>query len=193
MANAKYHKMPPGKSYRKKENKCLYQCNLSQFRRDGYGVDEKNPKIWRQTMNHKTLFALAAVVLSCAAVIHAINPASAFPQSPNVSLGSNPISSWSGVFNNDGWYTIDTPAEDFIITDFVLSGFGTYCSVRLTPSQNSTQNPIASAAYNMNNGGLTSFNGHFVSGMKVDAGTTIHAYAQRNSECFYNISGYYTH
>ena len=144
-------------------------------------------------MDHRNLYGLAAILFSGAAVIHAINTAHAFPQSPNVSLGSNPISSWSGVFNSDGWYTIDTVQDDFIITDLVISGFGNYCSVRLTPTQTSYLNPIASVSYNMNNGGNSSFNAHFVSVMKVNAGTTINAYTQRNSECFYNISGYYPH
>ena len=126
-------------------------------------------------MDHRNLYVLAAILFSGAAVIHAINTVHAFPQSTNVSLGSNPISSRSGILNSDGWYTIDTVQDDFIITDLVISGFGNYCSVRLTPPQTSYLNPIASVAYNMNNGGNSTFNYHFASGMKVNAGTAINA------------------
>ena len=112
-------------------------------------------------------------------------------------MGSNPIESWAGSWGS-GYHTVGTVTQDFIITDFILSGVGDTCRATLTSNQNSHSSPYALATGAWNNGsnrtGNTQFNGNFNSGIKIPAGTTIYAYAIRTgSDCMYNISGYYTH
>lgn len=147
-------------------------------------------------MDYRSLFGIAAIILSGAVFMHSLNSANAFPQGPNVSTGSNPIESWAGSWDS-GYQTVGTVSQDFIITDFILSGTATNCIVTLTsnPSDHSSQYVIATGAfynYTYNNGN-SQFNGNFNSGIRVPAGTTIHAYANKSGNCLFNITGYYTH
>ena len=147
-------------------------------------------------MDYRHLFGFAAILLSGSVFIQSLNTANAFPQGPNVSMGSNPIKSWAGSISSSGWYTIDTVQQDFIITDLVISGSGD-CSFQLHTSQSTGYADTGAIAtgyfYTYNGQGESSFTGNFRSGMKVTAGTTLHALIDRNGYCHYNISGYYAH
>ena len=147
-------------------------------------------------MDHRQLFGFAAIILSSAVFIHTLKSANALPQGPNVSLGSNPIQSWAGSINNNGWHTIDSFQNDFVITDLSISG-NNYCTFILYSSQNNyytTSGAIATAHFYQYNGSGDSFYSEkFVSGMKIPAGTTLSAYVNRNGYCHYNLSGYHTH
>ena len=148
-------------------------------------------------MHHKTIYAVGFLILCISVFVHTIQSANAISTGPNTSLGTNPIDSWSGNFGSDGWFTIATVQNDFIITDIVISGTGDYCSVHVMSAQNaySTADTVATASFR--NGsyrtGNSQFNGNFRSGIKVTGGTTLYAYVSRSGYCLYNISGYYPH
>lgn len=77
---------------------------------------------------HKIIFSIAALIASVALLISSITDSFAYPQGPNVSLGSNPIVSF---YCDNGGYTIPT-GQDFIITDFI--GASSYPSVYVNGS-----------------------------------------------------------
>ena len=146
-------------------------------------------------MDYRNILATGFLLLCGAVFVQSLKSANAFPQGPNVSMGSNPIESWSGQIGSDGWYTLDTFQDDFIITDFSISG-QSYCNFQLHNSQSSTANSaIASGYFYQSSGqGQSSYSHRFASGMKIPAGTTVYMYVNRHSSyCHYNISGYYTH
>ena len=71
-------------------------------------------------MDYRNLFGIAAIILSGAVFVHSLKSANAFPQGPNVSMGSNPIQSFNETCN---WTTIisNTTNQTFIITDVIPS------------------------------------------------------------------------
>ena len=73
---------------------------------------------------HKTLFGIASIIFAIACLISSIGDSFAYPQGPNVSLGSNPIVS----IDCNGGYTVPSNA-DLIVTDFI--GVSSYPSLRL--------------------------------------------------------------
>ena len=148
-------------------------------------------------MDYRNILATGFLILCGAVFIHSLKSANAFPQGPNVSMGSNPIESWSGEWGN-GYHTVDTVSGDFIITDFILSGHGDSCMAILTTNQNSYSSPYSIATGAWKNSSYrtanSQFNGNFKSGIKVPAGTTLYVYVSiSGADCLYNISGYYTH
>ena len=64
---------------------------------------------------NNTLFGIASIIFGIAALVWSIGDSFAYPQGPNVSLGSNPIVSFNC---NSGGYTIPSNS-DYIITDFI--------------------------------------------------------------------------
>ena len=147
-------------------------------------------------MDYRNIMAMAAVIFACGYLIRSFQPANAYPQGPNVSLGSNPIESWAGKFSSSMVYTIGTVSTSFVITDFTIQGSGSYCEVQLSSSSSSltTSDVLLTAYYGTNNSaGNLHWNGNFETGIAIPSGTTIYAHVARNGGCYYNISGYYTH
>ena len=66
---------------------------------------------------HKIIFSIAALIASIALLISSIADSFAYPQGPNVSLGSNPIVSF---YCDNAGYTIPS-GQDLIITDFIAA------------------------------------------------------------------------
>jgi len=148
-------------------------------------------------MDYRNIIAFATVLFATGYLVRSFQPANASPQGPNISIGSNPIESWAGEWGN-GYHTVGTVTQDFIITDFILSGVGDHCQATLSSNQTLYSPPYSlttGAWHNSSNRtGNTQFNGNFNSGMKIPAGTTIYAYvSQTGADCMYNISGYYAH
>ena len=148
-------------------------------------------------MDYRNILATGFLLLCGAVFVQSLKSANAFPQGPNVSMGSNPIESWAGEWSS-GYHTVGTVSQDFIITDFILSGHSDSCIAILTTNQNSYSSPHSIAAGGYRNdyyrNGNSYFNGNFKSGIKVPAGTTIYVYVNNSgADCLYNISGYYTH
>ena len=145
-------------------------------------------------MDYRSLFGIGFIILASGYFVRSVQSASAFPQGPNVGLGSNPVVSWAGYTSSGSWTTLDTLQADFVLTDLVLSGTSDYCDVYLS-SQNSggNSNVLAAGAYRNDSyrNGNSQFTGNFNTGMKIPAGTTLYAYA--SGYCSYNISGYYVH
>ena len=77
-------------------------------------------------MDHRTLFGIAAIILSSAVFVHSFNAANAFPQGPNVSMGNNPIASFHVSCSQSNPTVLSTTSELFIITDILVSdGYST--------------------------------------------------------------------
>ena len=77
-------------------------------------------------MDHRTLFGIAAIILSSSVFLHSLNSANAFPQGPNVGTGSNPIASFYVSCSQSSPTVINTTGELFIITDILVSdGYST--------------------------------------------------------------------
>ena len=143
-------------------------------------------------MDYRNILAFAAVIFATGYLVRSFQPANAFPQGPNVSMGSNPIESWAGRGNN--WDTLTTLANNFVITDISVywsdSGSGDcrfYLSTDTTSSSYLFEGWIREE-YSY----LSQIERSFASGIPVAAGQTLYAKTS-NSICRYNISGYYTH
>ena len=148
-------------------------------------------------MDYRSIVAIGFLVLSGAIFLHSQATANALPIGPNVSLGSNPIQSWSGR-RNSGWVTLDTLQNDFVITDLVVSGTGEFCTTALSSQNVDAYTDILFSgsykSFSQNYGqGNTQFNGNLRSGVHITAGTTLYAYIESNGICNYTVSGYYTH
>jgi hypothetical protein len=69
-------------------------------------------------------FGLSTLLASVALLIWSIGETFAFPQGPNVSMGSNPIMSYGGVITN-GTQSVDSFSNaDFIVSDLVITSSG---------------------------------------------------------------------
>ncbi len=102
---------------------------------------------------HKTIFSIATLIASVALLVSSISNSFAYPQGPNISLGSNPIVSFN--CNSTG-YTVPA-TSDYIITDFIA---------------------VSSSPYMQMDGGNTMYfnfsgNSTLMTGYRVPAGTQI--------------------
>ena len=127
-------------------------------------VNQSSP----ESLMHKTVLSLAVLVASFALLIFSIGDSFAYPQGPNVSLGSNPIISFQC---GSSGYTVPN-GQDFIITDFI--GASSYPSIYVDG---------VSAMYIGFNG-----NSSLNTGWKIAAGSTVSCV----SGTVY-LSGYLTH
>ena len=74
-------------------------------------------------MKYQHIFAFAAVIFATGYLLRSLQPAHAFPQGANVSLGSNPIFSFSSSTCSGGETVTTVPSDQvLIITDVILSG-----------------------------------------------------------------------
>ena len=77
-------------------------------------------------MDYRNLLAFAAILLSGAVFVHSLSAANAFPQGPNVSMGSNPIENFYGSAGTVGSITFQ---QDFILTTFISNS--SYCNPKI--------------------------------------------------------------
>jgi len=153
-------------------------------------------------IDYKQLFGYAAILFGLGFLLRSVLPAHAFNTS-NVSLGTNPVESWSGYITSStsSWETLQSFTNDFIITDFTISQLNQHssCQIVLSNQNTSPQNVkdnIVSGSVSRGNDAYTSasqFSHRFSSGMKVNAGDTLYMYYSNNGQCFYNIAGYHIH
>ena len=126
-------------------------------------------------MNPKTVLSFGCLLLCASVFINSTQTAFAFSQSPNISLGSNPIASFNASCNNwDTLYSNNT-SQTFIITDVVQSYPGSYVGALQVNGQ---------YIYESRD------NHQFISGLRIQPGESV--------QCYHNgyrmtISGYYTH
>jgi hypothetical protein len=129
-------------------------------------------------MDYRNIFGIAAVIFATGYLIRSFQPANAFPQGPNVSMGSNPIESftvncsWTSIFNN-------TSNQTFIITDIVVRSSGITAYLR-------ENNNNGAKIFESRGEGVYSLN----TGIPINPGTNV---ACDHSGYPMTISGYYTH
>ena len=51
-------------------------------------------------MDYRNIITFATVLFATGYLVRSFQPANAFPQRPNISMGSNPIESWAGNISN---------------------------------------------------------------------------------------------
>ena len=129
-------------------------------------------------MDYRNLFGIAAIILSGAVFVHSLKSANAFPQGPNVSMGSNPIENFHHQNCNSNWPTIltNSSSQAFIITDIIRGKASSSYDVRLRINSQNIYDAEDNYA--------------FQTGLKVLPGETV--------ECYHHgypvtLSGYYTH
>ena len=129
-------------------------------------------------MDYRNLFGIAAIILSGAVFVHSLKSANAFPQGPNVSMGSNPIDNFHLQNCGSSWPTIltNSSSQAFIITDIVKGVENTGYDLRLR-----INSQIIYDAHR---------NHAFQTGLKVLPGETVQCYF---SGYPVTLSGYYTH
>ena len=107
-----------------------------------------------------------------------------------MSLGSNPIVSWSGRIVNDGWTTLGLLSQDLVITDFQISINNGTCQMFISTTTDSSNILLGGTTKDS----MGAYQGQFATGVFVPAGETLYLYHDHyNDYCYYNISGYYTH
>jgi len=117
---------------------------------------------------HKLIFSISSLIFALGFFISSIGDSFAYPQGPNISMGSNPIISFQC---GSSGYTVPN-GQDFIITDFI--GASSYPSIYVDG---------LSAMYIGFNG-----NSSLNTGWKIAAGSTVSCV----SGTVY-LSGYLTH
>ena len=139
-------------------------------------------------MDHRTLFGIAAIILSVAALNHSMDHAYAGPMGPNVSAGNNPIENFSLRCTNTQQSIVPADStRDFIVTD-VITG------------NDATNNAPQPATLTFNSGvtmTVSVLQSHrFVTGLKVPVGETLDCQSSTGTNFYhYNVTvlGYYAH
>ena len=121
-------------------------------------------------MDYRTILATGFLLLCGAVFVHSLNTADAFPQGPQVSLGSNPIDSGFG-YNSVAF--VNNSATDFVVTDLNCSG--------------NTLILIDGVNAYWCNAGLAN---NLRTGLTLSPSSTIQA---NSNNVYLSISGYYTH
>ena len=129
-------------------------------------------------MDHRQLFGIAAIILSGSVFILSLKSANAFPQGPNVSMGSNPIEHHSGGCLGNSLLFSNNTSSQFILTDILYYANSGYSTLTLQGQTLATFNGTTIAALN--------------SGIKIGPGENLHCTSGWNGNQM-TISGYYTH
>ena len=127
-------------------------------------------------MKPQTLLSFGFLLLCASVLIDSLQTASAYPKGPNVSTGSNPISSFNASCSSwDNLYTNNT-TQTFIITDVVQTYPGS--------------SDVGALKINGQHIYESRDNHRFISGLPVQPGESVQCYNNGNR---ITISGYYTH
>lgn len=136
----------------------------------------------------KNLFGISTLIMSIAFLIWSIGETFAYPQGPNVSLGSNPVFSRSAGYSTGNSNVVvftNNTNRPAVITDLTLTGPWNYNCLATFYSS-------SGGSYRLNNMNIGSTSVHLSSGILVDSGATLTM--NGNSRCTgAAISGYYTH
>jgi len=125
-------------------------------------------------MDYRTILATGFLLLCGAVFVHSLKSANAFPQGPNVGLGSNPTADFYGSCNNSPIFTTAVD-EVFIITDISVGSYPYAGSISLNKDTN-TNIPFSYGE-----------DRSFQSGLKVPSNTPV----QCTGNVSILISGYY--
>ena len=130
-------------------------------------------------MEYRNLFGIGFIILSLGYFIRSLQPANAFPQGPNISLGSNPIDAFNVACDNTSPSVMSTTNNIFIITDVIVSDG--YSSGGITLQLNGV---------NWMNVG-ENVEVALQSGLPVPVNSTLDCYTYYGRDVV--VSGYYTH
>ena len=144
-------------------------------------------------MDYRNLFGIASIILSIAVLILSFNTANAIPQGANISIGSNPVASFTSTNCTSGDTVVSVPSDQIlVITDIIIGGYyGEDVQLKTGTGtllgQFKSVNGYSQAAYN-----------HFLegrfyslrSGIVVPSGEDLVLYCGSNS---LTVSGYYAH
>ena len=136
---------------------------------------------------NNTLFGISAIIASSAMLISSIGNSFAYPQGPNVSLGSNPIVtiSCSGHSHFPSIYQVPA-GTDFVITDFhVGADTNGYIRVGTSNSLNASDNLLRHYLYQASPTHMS-----FRSGIRVTEGLYVNCSAGNDGSF---MSGYLSH
>ena len=149
-------------------------------------------------MDYRNILATGFLLLCGAVFVQSLKSANAFPQGPNVSMGSNPIESMYGRVNtasgNQDIFT-NNSTHTFIVNT-LIAGYGSNsCQPTIN---NSSQNGLSHLQiFNpRSTGGENAFtNGD--AKLRIEPGDTIQIMTSGNTAiyyfCDYYFDGYYTH
>jgi len=128
-------------------------------------------------MDYRNILATGFLLLCGAVFVHSLKSANAFPQGPNVSMGSNPIDNGYGNCNASDIIFQNNSSQDFILTDI---------SKYYDSQQGDTYLRLDGQNFWASVG-----NFNFHSGLRVPPGSSLTCTSQSNLPM--TISGYYTH
>ena len=152
--------------------------------------------------NWKSLFGVAAIVLSIGFTIQSILPSHA-QIGPSVSYGQNPYKAFYGMASQGNTSLLTTSAETFLITG-INANDGENLSVEIDGvtaipasalDEKQTYHSAQSATYDSYNWAYAREN-LFLSGkmmLPVEPGSTLSISCANSSGCFYYIQGYFSH
>jgi len=135
-------------------------------------------------MDYRNLLATGFILLCGAIFIHSLKSANAFPQGPNVSIGSNPVHSFVGQCNSSTPQIFSTTSAGFVITDIVHPDFGYESLLTLSTSSVTL---IQDLKENNSNFPVSSFN----TGLFIPPNEPLYCYTNYGRNV--TISGYYAH
>ena len=151
-------------------------------------------------------FGLATLLASVALLIWSIGETFAFPQGPNVSMGSNPLFSYGGKVNNSQIALFTAPSsQSMVVTDLILSMKNSNClsTVELTTSGGDLLSSIdLHSRYVMSGNGYAAsatqtspslVQHSFSSGIPLALGETLEMNENGGCDVSYTVSGYYAH
>ena len=125
------------------------------------------------------VLALSIFIFSLGFLIGNIPFATAYPQGPNVSLGSNPIEAFSIACNSTTPTLLSTNNEKFIITDIIVADGASTEDIQLSLN--------GATWFNIPETSTQSFN----SGFPVPTNSTVTCYAYYAKRVI--VAGYYAH
>ena len=144
----------------------------------------------------KNLFGISTLIMSIAFLIWSIGETFAYPQGPNVSLGSNPIvtihcesgsSALSTYPNMDNPYVVPA-GYDYIVTDFGAHPSQTKTKLMVNDGNGAKSLFEASSVTGYQAGSITA--GTFNTGIKIPSGSVVYCTESAGGGMF---SGYLAH
>lgn len=152
----------------------------------------------------RNLFGISAVIASLALLIWSIGETFAYPQGPNLSMGSNPVFSYGGDVGSTSVNLMTVPAnQTAIVTDVVFtivghsSNVANPCRAYINMSDSSGNSlarfRITSLDDNSYSFTPTLVSQSFLSGLPISSGDDLILSGSGGCDYSYTVSGYYSH
>ena len=159
-------------------------------------------------LDHRNFFGFGFIILSTAALIHAVNFAHANPTGPSISLGGNPTIASGGTISNGSVTLFTAPTDQMIIiTDLILTMNSDDCRSSLIMSTTSG-NVLSQTKLHSNYGSINSGSTHqsraalttsqpssiqhsFGSGLPIPINESLEISETGGCNIAYTLTGYY--